>query len=927
MRFGDNLDTAPPHDALRQPGADDLVACLEVGARRYDYVDLRAAERMGLAPVSRLPVSLRILLENILRHRHLGDDSDLAAVCDWIHSRSSEREINFYPTRVLMPDSSGVPLIGDMAAMRDAVRAAGGDPTLVNPLIPVDIVIDHSVITDHAGTPQAYDLNLALEYQRNAERYTFLKWAQGSFTNFRVVPPSMGIVHQVNLEYLSRVVWTGGGASGPTTAYPDTLVGMDSHTTMVNGIGVLGWGVGGIEAGAVMLSQPISMQLPQVVGCQVTGRLRPGVTSTDIVLTLTERLRQHKVVGKFVEFYGDGLDHLPVSHRATIANMAPESGATMCFFPTDQATIDYLIATGRSSEQVALVQAYVQAQGLWRGDGAQDIAYSEFLVFDLESVQPSLAGPRRPQDRVDLCGAAQRFVESYADRLNGWRPQGAPIDAAIEHRLDHGDIVIAAITSCTNTANPPAMVGAGLLARKLRARGVVVKPWVKTSLAPGSRVVTDYLRAAGLQDDLDALGFNLVGYGCMTCAGASGQLDPKIAGQIETGELVVATVLSSNRNFEGRTHALARANFLCSPALVVAYACAGSITLDLTREPLALDRHGAPVWLADVWPSDNEIEDVIQATLSAELFTRRYATVFEGDRLWQRLQVTRGLHYDWDPRSTYIRRPPYFEAETVAERFGQGDILAARPLVLLGDSITTDHISPVNVIGANSPAGAYLASLGVALTDFNTLLARRGNHDVMVRGTFANPRLVNEMVVGREGGWTCHTPSSEVMRIHEAAQRYRTEGTPLLVVAGTEYGTGSSRDWAAKGLRLLGVRAVIAESFERIHRSNLVGMGVLPLQFPPGVTRHTLGLTGEETFSITGLGATLVPRHALACEIRYAGGRRATVPLLCRLDIPREIAWYRHGGILQYVVEALLVKSSQALAPSKSGHSAAERIA
>lgn len=882
---------------------------------------------MGLAPVSRLPVALRILLENILRHRHPDDDSDMAAVCDWMDSRSSDREISFYPARVLMPDSSGVPLVGDLAAMRDAVRAAGGDPALVNPLIPVDIVIDHSVITDHAGTPQAYDLNLALEYQRNAERYTFLKWAQGSFANFRVVPPSMGIVHQVNLEYLARVVWTDSGDSGPTTVYPDTVVGMDSHTTMVNGIGVLGWGVGGIEAGAVMLGQPISMQLPRVVGCRVTGRACPGVTSTDIVLTLTERLRQHGVVGKFVEFFGDGMDHLPVSHRATIANMAPESGATMCFFPIDQATIDYLTATGRSREQVALVQAYAQAQGLWRGDGAPDIAYSEVMVFDLGSVQPSMAGPRRPQDRVDLPGAAQRFAESYADRLYGWRPRTALVGAAGEHRLDHGDIVIAAITSCTNTANPPAMVGAGLLARKLRARGVVAKPWVKTSLALGSRAVTDYLRAAGLQDDLDALGFHLVGYGCMTCAGGSGPLDPAIAGQIETGDLVVTTVLSGNRNFEGRTHALARANFLCSPALVVAYACAGSIALDLTREPLALDRHGAPVWLADVWPSDSEIEDVIHVTVGAELFTRRYATAFEGDRLWQRLQAPSGLHYDWDPRSTYIRRPPYFDTATVAEHFGQDDILAARTLVLLGDSITTDHISPVNAIGADSPAGAYLASVGVAITDFNTLLARRGNHDVMVRGTFANNRLTNEMVSGREGGWTRHMPSGEVMTIHEAAQRYRAEGTPLVVVAGAEYGTGSSRDWAAKGSRLLGVRAVIAESFERIHRSNLVGMGVLPLQFPPGVTRRTLGLTGEEIFSITGLGATLVPRQTLACEISYAGGRRATVPLLTRLDIPREITWYRHGGILQYVVEALLAKSSQAPTLYKSGPSAAETIA
>ena len=899
----------PTESAL--PAVNEFLAILQVGARRYRYIDLRAAERAGLVPVSNLPVSLRILLENILRHRHRGEDSDVGAIRDWSVNGSCEREISFYPARVLMPDSSGVPLVGDLAAMRDAVLAAGGDPARVNPLTPVDIVIDHSVITDYAGTAQAYDLNLALEYQRNAERYSFLKWAQSSFDNFRVVPPSVGIVHQVNLEYLARVVWTDDSRVGedPPMAYPDTLVGMDSHTTMVNAIGVLGWGVGGIEAGAALLGQPISMPLPPVLGCEVTGRARPGVTGTDIVLTLTEMLRKQGVVGKFVEFFGDGLDQLSLADRATIANMAPEAGATMCFFPIDRETIDYLTATGRASEQVALVEAYAKAQGLWRDGGAHDIAFTEVIQFDLSAVRVSLAGPRRPQDRVDLDGVAQRFAESYADRLSGWQPRALPVPAG-EHRLDHGDIVIAAITSCTNTANPRAMVGAGLLARNLHARGVTSKPWVKTSLAPGSRVVSDYLREAGLQEPLNAMGFHLVGYGCMTCAGASGSLDPAIAGQLEAGELVVATMLSGNRNFEGRTHALARANFLASPALVLAYACAGSVMLDLTSQPLALGSDGRPVYLAEVWPSDQEIDATIQRSITPELFSRRYADAFKGDLRWQKLAVTQGLNYDWDPRSSYLRRPPHFDADSVAEHFGQGDILDARPLLMLGDSITTDHISPVDAIRSGSPAADYLASLGVAPADFNTLLARRGNHDAMLRGTFANHRLVNEMVAGKEGGWARHMPSGAVLAVHEAAQRYRTSSTALVLLAGAEYGTGSSRDWAAKGTRLLGVRAVIAESFERIHRSNLVGMGVLPLQFALGVTRKTLGLTVAETFSITGLTGALLPRQTLPCEIRYEDGRRATIGLICRLDIPREILWYRRGGILPYVADTLIAPPS-----------------
>jgi aconitate hydratase len=888
-------------------------ATLQVGGKTFRHVDLLAAGRAAGVAVDRLPVTFRILLENILRHRQPGDDRDLAAMRGWLDSRAREQDISFYPARVLMPDSSGVPLLADLAAMRDAVRDAGGDASCVNPHTQVDLVVDHSVVTDHAGQAGAIDLNVALEYLRNGERYRFLKWAQSAFTGLRLVPPSTGIVHQVNLEYLAQVVAVAvAPEGGPPWAFPDTLVGMDSHTSMVNALGVLGWGVGGIEAGAVMLGQPVSLLLPRVVGCEVTGRLRPGVSSTDLALTLTERLRKHQVVGQFVEFFGAGLDQLPVSCRATLANMAPESGATMSFFPVDQATLDYLTATGRDAKDVERVAAVTRTQALWRPADPAAIAFSDRLVFDLDSVRPSMAGPKRPQDRVDLAQVPSRFATSFEQRLGGWKPVAAAVDitldqvsqAAGERPLDHGDIVIAAITSCTNTANPQAMMAAGLLARKLTTRGVTVPPWVKTSLSPGSRVVTDYLQAAGLQPHLDALGFHLTGYGCMTCAGGSGELDPGVAAQVRERDLVVAAVLSSNRNFEGRTHPLVRAGFLGSPALVVAYACAGSVARDLTREPISLDCDGAPVWLADVWPSDEEINAAVRDCVFPGLFSSRYASVFDGDQRWQELQAPSGLHYPWEPASTYLRRPPYFDALPCGP--AQASIVAARALLMLGDSVTTDHISPTHAIAPDSESGRYLASLGVAEADYSTLLARRGNHEVMLRGTFANPRLTNEMTPGHEGAWTRHWPDGQLMSIYEAARRYREVRVPMVVVAGSEYGTGSSRDWAAKGVALLGVRAVIAESFERIHRSNLAGMGVLPLQFPAGVTRRSLGLTGEETFSIGGLDGDLIPGKPLECEVSRRDGSRTIVRLLCRLDIPREVDWWSHGGILPYVLASLL---------------------
>jgi aconitate hydratase len=895
-------------DEVRQ--ADGVRAKLVVGECTYEIVSLREAERQGIVPTSLLPISLKVMLENILRNNGDNRNADIDALREWCVRQRSDREISFHPTRVLMPDSSGVPLVGDLAALRDALLKAGGDPGDVNPTTQVDIVIDHSVLTDFAGSADSFQRNLELEYRRNGERYGFLKWAQQSFRNVRVVPPAKGIIHQINLEYLARVVQTSLD-DGLIQAYPDTLVGMDSHTTMINGIGVIGWGVGGIEAGAAMLGEPISMLLPEVIGCRVSGRLRPGVTCTDIVLTLTKMLRQQNVVGKFLEFFGDGLDELSVTDRCTIANMAPEAGATVSFFPIDKQTIRYLTSSGRNPEQLDLIEAYAREQGLWREKGESKAVFTSVLEFDLSSVRPSMAGPSRPQDRLDLGDVAKQFSESYRDRLND-RAVAPGKSPSVEGPVNHGDIVIAAITSCTSTSNPHAMIGAGLIARNLVKRGIASKPWVKTSLAPGSRVVTDYLTKAGLQQYLDWLGFNLVGYGCMTCSGGSGQLDRHVAEAIQKSNLVVATVLSGNRNFEGRIHPLARANYLASPALVVAYACAGSIALDLTSVPLAFEPSGRPVYLDDVWPSDQEIEAVMAEVLGPELFNERYAHVFDGDDLWQALPAEGGTNYNWNPDSTYIQRPPFFDDDVAAEGFGTGDIVAARPLAILGDSITTDHISPVSAIQVNSVPGAYLTARGVAPADLNTLLTRRGNHHVMIRGTFANVRLRNEMVPGREGGFTSYQPSGEIISIPDAAARYRADGVQLVLVAGADYGSGSSRDWAAKGPRLLGVRAVIAESFERIHRSNLVGMGVLPLQFLPGVTRRTLNLTGQETFTVTGLDRALTPRETLSCLIVYPDGSCETTTLICRLDIPREIAWYRSGGILPYVANNLLQKRARA---------------
>jgi aconitate hydratase len=872
---------------------------LSAGGERFDYLSLEAAEAKGLVLASRLPLCLRVMLENVLRSRDGSAAArDLAGLSAWLEQRSSDQEMGFYPARILMPDSSGVPLIADLAALRDAVSQRGGDPARVSPLIPVDLVIDHSIVADAAGRKDAHDINLRLEYERNRERYSMLKWAQTSFANLRVIPPGMGIVHQVNVEYLARVVWVE-QRDGQRIAYPDTLVGMDSHTPMVNSLGVIGWGVGGIEAAAAMLGQPISMLIPEVVGCRVSGRIRPGVTSTDVVLSLTQQLRQVGVVGKFVEFFGDGLDHLPLAHRATLANMTPEMGATVSFFPIDDETIRYLSMTGRSREQVALVEAYAKEQGLWRTADTSGIAFTDVVDFHLEFVEPSVAGPRRPQDRVNLHQVPDRFRESYAER----HPDG--LEQSVEPgrvEVRHGDVVIAAITSCTNTSNPQAMIGAGLMARNLRTRGLQAKPWVKTSLSPGSRVVTEYLKAAGLQAYLDALGFHLVGYGCMTCAGGSGPLSDDVTAAIETQDLTVAAVLSGNRNFEGRIHPSARANFLASPALVVAYAAAGSVLVDIANESLGTGSDGRAVYLKDVWPSDAEIQQVIDAAVTPRLFSATYAGAHHGSSLWQKLPASSGTTFAWNAKSTFIKRPPFLDLDEGRP----GDIAGARALLMLGDSITTDHISPVAGITPNTPAGDYLAANGVLPADFNSLLSRRANHEVMIRGTFANKRLRNELVGGCEGGFTRRVPGGAIEPVFDVAMEYARDKVPLVVVAGAEYGTGSSRDWAAKGTRLLGVKAVLAESFERIHRSNLAAMGVLPLQFPSGVTRKTLGLSGNETFTITGLNGRLTPRMPLPCTIAHQDGSVKTIDLICRLDVPREVEWYREGGVLPYVLERLI---------------------
>jgi len=877
---------------------------LIVGERSYRYFSLQDAKAAGLGDVDRLPMSLKILLENLLRFEDADTvgTEDIKALAGWADSQVAAEEIAFRPARVLMQDFTGVPGVADLAAMRSVVVAAGYDPNIINPLSPVDLVIDHSVMVDQFGTEGAFEQNVILEMARNQERYRFLRWGQSAFDNFRVVPPGTGICHQVNLEYLARAVWTK-EEGGEVTAYPDTLVGTDSHTTMINGLGVLGWGVGGIEAEAAMLGQPISMLIPEVVGFKLIGALPEGITATDLVLTVVEMLRRKGVVGKFVEFYGDGLAQLPLADRATIANMAPEYGATCGFFPIDRETINYLKLSDRPQETVALVEAYAKAQGLWRQDDVNPV-YSDTLALDLATVVPSLAGPKRPQDRVAMSGMREAFDEALA--LQG-RVATADVRVAVpgaDYDLGHGDVVLAAITSCTNTSNPAVMLGAGLVARKALAKGLSVKPWVKTSLAPGSKVVTEYLEKTHLQDDLDALGFNLVGYGCTTCIGNSGPLPEPVSSAISDGELVVASVLSGNRNFEGRVHQEIRTNWLASPPLVVAYAIAGTTRIDLSSDPIGLDADGKPVFLRDVWPSNAEVAAEV-SEVSADMFDRQYADVFSGPAAWQAIEVTDSGTYSWED-STYIKQPPFFSVGDAPDQ--EVGVSGARVLALLGDSVTTDHISPAGAIQADSPAGHYLQQHAVNVTDFNSYGSRRGNHEVMMRGTFANIRIKNEMVPGTEGGYTRHVPSGDELSIYDAAVRYQGEGTPLVVIGGKEYGTGSSRDWAAKGTRLLGVSAVLVESFERIHRSNLIGMGVLPVQFKDGDSRRTLDLSGDEIVDIKlPEGVTEVsPRQDLVLTITRSDGSQAETLVMSRLDTTNEIAYFKSGGILQYVLNNLV---------------------
>ncbi len=877
-----------------------------VGGKDYQYFSLAAAAAK-LGDLSRLPISLKVLLENVLR----AEDGktfkveDAEAIAAWLANAHSDKEVPFRPARILMQDFTGVPAVVDLAAMRDGIRHLGGSPEKVNPLVPVDLVIDHSVMVDFFASPDALERNVVADFGRNGERYGFLRWGQEAFHNFRVVPPETGICHQVNLEYLAQGAWTS-EVDGVCYVYPDTLFGTDSHTTMVNGLGVLGWGVGGIEAEAAMLGQPIAMLIPDVIGVRLSGRLPEGATATDLVLTVTELLRRKGVVGKFVEFFGPGLDQLPLADRATIGNMSPEYGATCGFFPLDRVALDYMRLTGRDPHRIALAEAYAKAQGLWRDETTPEPRFSDTVALDLGSVVPSLAGPKRPQDRVTLKEAAAAFKTALTKSL-GVPAAETSRRAAVAGRnfdLEHGHVVIAAITSCTNTSNPSVMVAAGLLARKARARGLTPKPWVKTSLAPGSQVVSEYLTKSGLQTDLDALGFNLVGYGCTTCIGNSGPLDAPIAEAIEANRLVGVAVLSGNRNFEGRIHPNVRANYLASPPLVVAYALLGTMTEDITTAPLGTDREGKPVHLRDIWPSNREIAEVVQSNVLPEMFHKRYAEVFKGPEQWRAIQVTAGTEtYRWSDSSTYVRNPPYFEG-IKPEPAPIKDITGARILARLGDSITTDHISPAGSIRRSSPAGQYLLERQVPEREFNSYGARRGNHEVMIRGTFANIRIRNELLNGVEGGFTKHLPSGEQMSIFDAAMRYRREGVPLVVLGGKEYGTGSSRDWAAKGTLLLGVKAVIAESFERIHRSNLVGMGVLPLVFPEGTDRNTLGLSGEEVLDIVGL-ADLRPRMDVTLVIHRPDGKTDQATLRSRVDTLDEVAYYHHGGILQYVLRGM----------------------
>ncbi|SFS33328.1 aconitate hydratase AcnA [Brevundimonas viscosa] len=883
---------------------------LSVGRKKYAYYSLPAAEEAGLAGISRLPRSMKVLLENLLRNEDgvSVTEADLRAMAAWLENKGSvEHEIAFRPARVLMQDFTGVPAVVDLAAMRDAMSALGADPSKINPLNPVDLVIDHSVMVDHFGDGKAFERNVEREYERNIERYNFLRWGSSAFNNFRVVPPGTGICHQVNLEHLAQTVWTLEEGK-KTVAYPDTVVGTDSHTTMINGLAVLGWGVGGIEAEAAMLGQPIPMLIPEVIGFRLTGRLPEGATATDLVLTVTQMLRKKGVVGKFVEFFGDALTAMTIEDQATIANMAPEYGATCGFFPVSRATIDYLTATGRDKARVALVEAYARAQGLWVDETSEDPVFTDTLELDLSTVVPSLAGPKRPQDRVELTAAAPSFETALTEVFN--RPADAPRVSVENEKFDlgDGDVVIAAITSCTNTSNPSVLIAAGLVARKANALGLKPKPWVKTSLAPGSQVVTDYLTDSGLQKDLDALGFNLVGYGCTTCIGNSGPLDADISKAINDNGLVATSVLSGNRNFEGRVNPDVQANYLASPPLVVAYALAGSMRIDVTTQPIGQDKKGKDVFLKDIWPTAAEIAAIQKKSVTSKMFAKRYADVFKGDRHWQNIKIEGGQTYAWDDSSTYVQNPPYFAGLTM-EPAPVKDIVEARVLAIFGDSITTDHISPAGSIKKTSPAGAYLTEHGVEALDFNSYGARRGNHEVMMRGTFANIRIRNRITPEIEGGMTKHFPSGEVMSIYDAAMRYQSEGRPLVVFAGKEYGTGSSRDWAAKGTNLLGVRAVIAESYERIHRSNLVGMGVVPLQFKQEGWQK-LNLTGEEIVTIRGLSdvniGKLKPRQDLWVELfRPSDGKMARFPVRCRIDNQTELDYFKAGGVMPYVLRNL----------------------
>jgi aconitate hydratase len=878
---------------------------LTVGTDSFDIYSLPALEK-AFPGVARLPFPLKILLENLLRREdnafvHAGD---IHALAGWAPGAGGEKEISFMPARVLLQDFTGVPCVVDLAAMRDGIAQLGGNPERVNPLQPVELVIDHSVQVDHFGRADAWRLNSELEYQRNRERYVFLRWGQTALNNFRVVPPETGIVHQVNIEYLARVVCHE-TSEGRAVAYPDTLFGTDSHTTMVNGLGVVGWGVGGIEAEAAMLGQPSSMLIPPVIGYRLTGRLPEGATATDLVLTITEALRKKGVVGAFVEFYGPGLAHLTIADRVTLGNMCPEYGATVAIFPIDDMTLEYLRFTGRDAAQVQLVEAYAKAQGLFRTDATPDAHYSDTLSLDLGTVVPSLAGPRRPQDRVALSNAKTSFATALPELQKGIKkPAGGGTAVAVKPQLEHGSVVIAAITSCTNTSNPSVMIGAGLVAKKAFEKGLTRKPWVKTSLAPGSKVVTEYLNKAGLSTYLDALGFNLVGYGCTTCIGNSGPLPEEISAEVRERSLVVCSVLSGNRNFEGRIQQDVRANYLASPPLVVAYAIAGSLNIDISRDPIGTGRDGTPVYLKDIWPTQQEIQSTMLAALTADMFRQQYAGVFKGDAMWQALPVPTGDRFAWEADSTYIRRPPFLE-NLSKEPAAPVEIEGARVLALLGDSITTDHISPAGSIKADTPAGKYLIAQGVQPVDFNSYGARRGNHEVMMRGTFANVRLRNQLAPGTEGGVTTYLPGTEVMSIYDASMKYQAAHVSLLILAGKEYGSGSSRDWAAKGTMLLGVKAVIAESFERIHRSNLVNMGVLPLQFQAGESAASLRLTGREVFDLVGSGDALKPRGTVTVRAKAEDGSTREFTAIVRVDTPEELTAFRHGGILPYVARRL----------------------